>query len=86
MMTWWQNTERAAGMPGAFHWLLVGFIVAAALLCYLQPAERLRIRPVQNPAQIITAHIIWRRRTDIRLGHLADLLRHGHAGNDCLYP
>jgi small-conductance mechanosensitive channel/CRP-like cAMP-binding protein len=44
MMTWWQNTERAAGMPGAFHWLIVGFIVAAALLCYLQPAERLRIR------------------------------------------
>src|ERR1700693_1732517 len=44
MMTWWQSTERAAGMPGAFHWLLVGFIVAAALLCYLQPGERLRIR------------------------------------------
>jgi small-conductance mechanosensitive channel/CRP-like cAMP-binding protein len=44
MMTWWQNAERAAGMPGAFHWLIVGFIVATALLSYLQPAERLRIR------------------------------------------
>ncbi len=44
MMTWWQNTERAAGLPGAFHWLIVGFIVTTALLSYLQPAERLRIR------------------------------------------
>lgn len=44
MMTWWQNAERAAGMPGAFRWLIVGFIVAAALLSYLQPGERLRIR------------------------------------------
>jgi small-conductance mechanosensitive channel len=44
MMTWWQNAERAAGMPGAFRWLIVGFIVATALLSYLQPAERLRIR------------------------------------------
>ena len=48
-------------------------------------AERLRIRAVQNPAQIIAAHIIRRRRTDIRLGHLADFLCHRHAGNDCLY-
>jgi small-conductance mechanosensitive channel/CRP-like cAMP-binding protein len=43
-MTWWRNVERAAEMPGAFHWLILGFIAAAALLSYLQPAERLRIR------------------------------------------
>jgi small-conductance mechanosensitive channel len=43
-MAWWQNVEGAAGMPGAFRWLIVGFIAAAALLSYLQPAERLRIR------------------------------------------
>jgi hypothetical protein len=44
MMTWWRNVERATEMPGAFHWLILGFIAAAALLSYLQPAEQLRIR------------------------------------------
>jgi len=43
-MTLWQNVQTAAGMPGSFHWLIVGFILAVALLSYLRPAERLRMR------------------------------------------
>src|SRR5438132_13572415 len=43
-MTLWQNVETAAGMPGSFRWLIVGFILAVALLSYLRPAERLRMR------------------------------------------
>src|SRR6266568_3253839 len=43
-MTLWQNVETAAGMPGSFHWLIVGFILAVAVLSYLRPAERPRMR------------------------------------------
>ena len=43
-MSLWQNVETAAGMPGSFHWLILGFILAVALLSYLRPTERLRMR------------------------------------------
>ena len=43
-MSFWQNVERASGMPGAFHWLAIGFIVAAAILSYFFPAVRKRMR------------------------------------------
>jgi small-conductance mechanosensitive channel len=44
LMSFWQNVERASGVPGAFHWLVPGFILAVATLSYLFPAVRFRMR------------------------------------------
>src|SRR5882672_11090912 len=43
-MSFWQDVERASGMPGTFHWLAIGFIVAATILSYFFPAVRRRMR------------------------------------------
>src|ERR1700676_5472152 len=43
-MSFWQDVERTSGMPGAFHWLAIGFVVAAAALSYYFPAVRARMR------------------------------------------
>lgn len=43
-MSFWWNVEVASGMPGAFHWIAIGFVVAASLLAYFLPATRARMR------------------------------------------
>lgn len=43
-MSFWQDVERASGMPGTFHWLAIGFVVAAGVLSYFFPAFRSRMR------------------------------------------
>jgi small-conductance mechanosensitive channel/CRP-like cAMP-binding protein len=43
-MSFWQNVERASGMPMTFRWIIIGFLAAALLLSYFRPAERARIR------------------------------------------
>lgn len=45
-------------MPFAFHWLIVGFVAATALLFYLQPAERLRIRNALILFGVATAGLV----------------------------
>lgn len=42
-MTFWQQVQAAAGIPG-FVWALVVFVAAAFVLNALRPAERMRIR------------------------------------------
>jgi small-conductance mechanosensitive channel/CRP-like cAMP-binding protein len=42
-MTFWQQVQAAAGIPG-FVWALVVFVLAALILNALRPAERIRIR------------------------------------------
>jgi small-conductance mechanosensitive channel/CRP-like cAMP-binding protein len=42
-MTFWQQVQAAAGIPG-FVWALVVFVLAALILNALRPAERMRIR------------------------------------------
>ncbi len=43
-MTFWQQVQVAAGMHGAFVWVVVIFVAAALALNALRPAERMRIR------------------------------------------
>ena len=43
-MSFWQEVQLAAGVGGAFHWLALGFVVAALLLSSFVPAQRHRIR------------------------------------------
>jgi small-conductance mechanosensitive channel len=43
-MSFWQNVQMTAGMGGAFHWVVLCFVVAAFILFGLVPAERMRIR------------------------------------------
>jgi small-conductance mechanosensitive channel len=43
-MSFWTNFQTAAGMAGIFHWVAICFMLTAALLFALVPAERLRIR------------------------------------------
>src|ERR1700730_12895692 len=43
-MSFWQNVERASGMPGAFHWLVIGFVLAAGIHSYFFPDVRARMR------------------------------------------
>ena len=45
-MSIWQHIETSAGMPGQFHWLVLGFVAAVLLLSYFLPAERIRLRGV----------------------------------------
>jgi small-conductance mechanosensitive channel len=43
-MSFWQELQIAAGLGGAYHWLVLGFVVAALALSALIPTERRRIR------------------------------------------
>jgi small-conductance mechanosensitive channel/CRP-like cAMP-binding protein len=43
-MNFWHNLQMAAGMSGAFHWVVLGFVGAVFLLLSLVPAERARLR------------------------------------------
>jgi hypothetical protein len=43
-MSFWQNVQAAAGMAGAFHWVALGFILAACIFFVFVPAERTRVQ------------------------------------------
>jgi small-conductance mechanosensitive channel/CRP-like cAMP-binding protein len=43
-MSFWQYVQMTAGMGGAYHWVALLFVVAAFLLFWLEPPERMRIR------------------------------------------
>ena len=43
-MSFWQIVQMTAGVNGGLYWLVLGFIVAAAVLFILAPAERREIR------------------------------------------
>jgi small-conductance mechanosensitive channel len=43
-MNFWENLKTAADLAGAFHWIALGFILAALILFVYVPAERTRIR------------------------------------------
>ncbi len=43
-MNFWENLKAASDAAGAFHWLALGFILAALVLFVYVPAERGRIR------------------------------------------
>lgn len=43
-MNFWENLKTAADSAGAFHWIALGFILAALILFVSVPAERTRIR------------------------------------------
>lgn len=45
-MSIWQHIETSAGLPGQFHWLVVGFFAIVLLMGYLLPTERVRLRGV----------------------------------------
>ena len=43
-MQFWQNVLETAGMAGSFHWVLLGFVLAALALRAIRPRERARVR------------------------------------------
>jgi small-conductance mechanosensitive channel len=43
-MNFWQNLKAASDSVGAFHWIALGFVLAALLLFAFVPAQRARIR------------------------------------------
>jgi small-conductance mechanosensitive channel/CRP-like cAMP-binding protein len=43
-MNFWENLKAAADSAGAFHWMALGFILAALILFVYVPAERARIK------------------------------------------
>src|SRR2546427_12997478 len=43
-MSFWENLQTAAQMFGAYHWIALGFVLAALILFVYVPAERARIR------------------------------------------
>ena len=43
-MQFWQNVLDTAGMAGSFHWVLLGFVLAALALQAVRPRERARVR------------------------------------------
>jgi small-conductance mechanosensitive channel/CRP-like cAMP-binding protein len=43
-MNFWENFKAAADSAGAFHWMALGFILAALILFIYVPAERARIK------------------------------------------
>ncbi|HTF37776.1 MAG TPA: mechanosensitive ion channel domain-containing protein [Blastocatellia bacterium] len=43
-MNFWENLKTAADSAGAFHWIALGFILAALILFVYVPAERTRIK------------------------------------------
>lgn len=43
-MGFWHSVQSAAGMGGAYHWVVLGFVVSAFVLSALVPVERIRIR------------------------------------------
>ena len=43
-MNFWENLKAASDSAGAFHWMALGFILAALILFVYVPAERARIK------------------------------------------
>ncbi|HEX9444384.1 MAG TPA: hypothetical protein VGA73_09700, partial [Candidatus Binatia bacterium] len=43
-MNYWEQVQTAAGMEGAFPWVVLGILLAAFLLFSFVPAERARVR------------------------------------------
>src|SRR5437763_16471925 len=43
-MSFWQKVQYSSGLGIYFHWLVLGFVVAAFALAALVPQERVRIR------------------------------------------
>jgi small-conductance mechanosensitive channel/CRP-like cAMP-binding protein len=43
-MSFWQEVQTVAGVGGAFHWLVLGFVAIALALSSVVPQERRRIR------------------------------------------
>ncbi|HKP86608.1 MAG TPA: mechanosensitive ion channel family protein [Blastocatellia bacterium] len=43
-MNFWENAQTASAMSGAYHWVVLGFILAAVLLFVFVTDERARIR------------------------------------------
>jgi small-conductance mechanosensitive channel/CRP-like cAMP-binding protein len=43
-MNFWENVKAASDWAGAFHWMALGFILAALILFLSVPAERARIK------------------------------------------